>query len=95
MAAPGSLTARYEVLAGPPERRREYYYAVSRLRYKLSEWLEAPWWHRRLLLEQMALEAEEQRQERDGDGGQDMGMLDALYGGSAADVAASTGFTVG
>lgn len=91
MAAPGSLEARYEQLAGTEDRRRELYIARRHLRFTIDEWLALPWWQRRVYVEGMRDEAEDRQadtQPRTANSG-----LDAIYHGTLGDVAATTAFT--
>lgn len=92
MAAPGSLEARYEQLAGPESRRRELYIARTKLGFTINEWTALPWWQRRVYVEGMQDEAKERdtaTTPRTGSSG-----LDALYHGTLGDVAATTAFHV-
>ena len=92
MALPGSIEARYEVVAGPAEQRAEYYVARRRLHFTIREWRALSWWERRVYVEGMNNEA------RDADTGEDTPDqasptgargVDAILYGSSADVAAS------
>ncbi len=102
MAAPGSLAARYDQLAGPHNRRIELYWARKHLGFSIDEWLALPWWQRRVYIEGMEDEADERRrqadQQRSGStrsgGGAGMSGLDALYSGTLDDVARTTAFGV-
>ena len=51
MAPPGSLTARYEAVAGDENARRELYVARATLGYTVAEWRALPWWQRKMYLE--------------------------------------------
>lgn len=96
MAAPGILEARYEQLAGPPHKRQEMYVAARRLGYGWHEWKALPWYARRAYMEGLTAEAnaridaQQPQQQRTGASG-----LDALYSGTLADVAATTGLKPG
>lgn len=92
MAAPGSLDARYEQLAGGQLRRTELYVARRRLGFSINEWLALPWWQRRVYIEGANDEAEA-RAEAAGEQSPTplatpSGIVDAIYNGTAADVAA-------
>lgn len=85
MAAPGSLSARYEQLAGAPERRRELYLARTVLGFTIDEWLALPWWQRRLYVEEGNAEARRQEEAMAETGGESGGPMDpaaAILGGS-------------
>lgn len=99
VAAPGSLTARYETLAGDESTRLELYVARLRLGYGIDEWRALPWWQRRVYVEGMQTEAaqiEAASHGGAGDGGGDSPMTDpamALLGGTMGDLGA-LGFDV-
>lgn len=94
MVAPGSLEARYGRLAGPLNKRQELYLARRRLLFTIDEWQALPWWQRRVYIEGLGAEADAtidaRPQHRSGRSG-----LDAIYSGSLADVAATTGVSTG
>lgn len=94
MAAPGSLEARYQRLAGPVSRRHELYVARTKLHYSIDDWLALPWWQRRVYLEGMSDEADAALN-RGQEQHQGPAWVDALYDGTLADVAATTAFQTG
>jgi hypothetical protein len=85
VAAPGSLDARYERLAGAAQRRRELYLARTLLGFTIDEWLALPWWQRRLYVEEGNAEAQRQEEAAEATGGESGGPMDpaaAILGGS-------------
>ena len=90
MAAPGSLAARYERLAG--HREDELYVARSRLGFSIDEWLALPWWQRRVYINGLRREAEEAQNPGQGERTEASG-IDAILYGTMADVAATTPFS--
>lgn len=95
MVAPGSREARYQRLAG--QREDELYVARTKFGFTIDEWLALPWWQRRVYLNGLAREIEQQEEAAGGGAARQTGLtgLDAIYGGTMADVAASTPFQTG
>lgn len=90
MAPPGSLDARYDLLAGGENRRLELYVVRKHLRFSIDEWLALPWWQRRVYLEGLENEAAESTEAPQGPPGGGLGgsdPLEAIYGGTLGDVA--------
>lgn len=96
VAAPGSLTARYEALAGDEDERLELYVARSKLGYSIPKWRALPWWQRRVYVEGIQKEAD-QYAEASGQapsGGSGVGdPVSAILGGTMGDVG-SLGYDV-
>ena len=91
MAPPGRLEARYERLAGAEAKRRELYIVRRRLRFTVDEWQALPWWQKRLYIEGLEWEAEQNRAPTESDG---MGAADpaeAILNGTLGDVTAALG----
>lgn len=81
MAAPGSLTARYEAVAGDEDARRELYVARVDLGFTVDEWRALPWWQRKLYLEQHARVIQAQQDAQGDAGGGGGSPLDAAMAG--------------
>ena len=96
MAAPGSLEARYQGVAG---RRHEWYAVRRHLGIGIDEWEGMPWWQKKVYRDGMREEAEAAERAAEGQetGSQNvgasggMGLIDAIYDGSMADVEAARG----
>jgi hypothetical protein len=91
VAVPGSIEARWERLAGDPGRRSELYWARRRLGFSIDEWVSLPWWQRRVYIEGMNNEAEEQSTDTGEGGSPGLSGADAILYGDMSDLA-SAGF---
>ena len=92
MAPPGSLEARYQRLTRG--RQEELYIVRRRLGFTIDEWLDLPWWQRRVYVDGLRREAEDASRgaaATRGSATRQSGMtgLDAIYGGKLGEAQAA------